>query len=283
MFNQSALANTGDMSSELQRRMAAAQQEMANLQKIEAEMKKQEKEFHVRMDGLRQKLESASKAHSAAEVRKAKLEKERARIDQELLETDKELVKQAALKQEITKSIVNMQELAMANKQENVSEKLAQPAAAKPAPTSSGFGGMMGGLAASWMGSSPAVATTAASPQVMQNTPRNPTAPPLAAPDLLGDFDAQPPVACAAPPSDLLGGLGGMGATPSAVPSNDLLGGFSSCSSTPPPPPPPPPDDVFGGFGGFDAIPPAGMGAPPASRAQGGTAPPTDPFANLMM
>ena len=116
--------NMANAESELQARMAAAQREMAALQQIQADLKRQDKEFQTRMDGLRGKLEASSKALSAAEQKKQRLIKEAARIQKEMQEADAEIAKQTHLKSEITKSIVNMQELQATKKREQVDESL---------------------------------------------------------------------------------------------------------------------------------------------------------------
>uniref|UniRef100_A0A7S2D3H7 Uncharacterized protein n=1 Tax=Haptolina brevifila TaxID=156173 RepID=A0A7S2D3H7_9EUKA len=280
--------------------MAAAQREMAALQQMEAAMKKEEKEFTMKIDGLRAKLETCSRAHTAAEQRKARLEKERARIDKELSDTDAEITKQGALKQEITRSIVNMQNLRNEKDKGGGGESMPQAKVAA-APAQTGWGASFGGLASSWMGSAAPAAGSA------------PTKAAAPTPDLLGGLGPQAPVgvgaaASGAAPVDLLGGLSDFGTAappmaspppPSAAPV-DLLGGLGGFTSPAAPAPRPPgmpgglpapaavgapafpgSADEFAGFDGFDA-PPASMSAG-VSVPPGGVKPPTDPFANLMM
>ena len=267
------------MEAELQQRMAAAQREMAALQQIQADLAKQDRDFTARMDGLRQKLESSSNIVSAAEARKAKLQREAARIAKEMQETDAEITKHTALKQEITQSIVNMQELAASKRQDHVSDKLrttaapAAPGVQSGAPAA-GWGASLSSLTSGFSGWGGVAAAPTAPAAVSKPSAPKPAA--AAPPDLLGlggDLIGGSP----APPGpggvgDLLGGLG---APPAAVPASaDLLGGFGgfgTSPSPPPPPPQPPAEDEFAGFGGFDA-PPAGPGANP----------PADPFAGLM-
>ena len=64
-------------------------------------------------------------------------------------ETDVELAKQATLKQEITKSIVNMQQLRAENRQDTMAGKLDGTSAA-PArqPAQTGWGASLGSMAA---------------------------------------------------------------------------------------------------------------------------------------
>lgn len=306
--------NMANAESELQARMAAAQREMAALQQIQADLKRQDKEFQTRMDGLRGKLEASSKALSAAEQKKQRLIKEAARIQKEMQEADAEIAKQTHLKSEITKSIVNMQELQATKKREQVDESLrAAPAPPTTTPASASSGGW-GASLTSWMGSAPSsVSNCSQQPYAAPRAATNSGA--ASAPnDLLGA--PLQPAAAAATQSvgtrDLLGGFDGFEATPAPVAAPvDLLGGdmasmsmsgmgmgggidrhgqhgmmgvgtgmgnpFGQSQTAPQPRPPPPPSDAPDeAFGGFDT-PPVGM-APLGNPQHSSQA---DPFAGL--
>jgi len=262
---------------------------MQQLQQMQAEMQKEEREFATRMDGLRAKLEVCSKAHSTAEQRKARLEKEKVRIEKELAEAEVEINKQGALKQEITKSIVNMQTL-RSEQQQGAGGAAAEPPG--KAPTQAGWGASLGqgigGLASSFMGAGAAPPKKPA--PIAAGRPSAATA----MPDLLGGIETAPAGGGAPPAVDLLGGVSfGAPPPPSSAPTTDLLGAFGAPTAPHPAaaafggsmPLPPAASamsaDDFAGFDGFDSAPAgmSGAGRPPPSAVM----PPTDPFANLMM
>ena len=131
---------------------------MAALKQIEADLKKQDREFQARMDALRTKLEASTKSLSSAEQRKIRLMKEQERIAKELAEADEEISKQSVLKVEITKSIVNLQELQAAKRLDRVSNSLGPGASGAPGASGttnapSGVGGW-GASLTGWMGGS---------------------------------------------------------------------------------------------------------------------------------